>query len=117
MNARIITLGLLLAAAPLAQAGPGPIEQLARDTGLRPDDVRMLIGARTSHAQYRTTYNRKLAHFRQALGEEEYQRLMTTGRSSPLPYADANATASGRWVVQSSPAAGEAAGVATASRP
>jgi hypothetical protein len=48
-----------LAAAGAASAGPGAsIERLAGETGLREREVRMLAGAPSAFAEYRTSYRR-----------------------------------------------------------
>ena len=52
------------------------VQQLANETGLSPRHVRMVLGSRTDHADYRIVYAKKERQFRQALGEERYQDLL-----------------------------------------
>ena len=59
------------------------VQQLSAETGLSPRHVRMVLGSRTDHADYRIVYAKKERQFRQALGEERYQDLLA-GRPIPL---------------------------------
>ena len=77
------------------------VQQLSAETGLSPRHVRMVLGSRTDHADYRIVYAKKERQFRQALGEERYQDLLA-GRPIPLyrqpsqsRYAAADAPRSG----------------------
>ncbi len=83
MYAKTTILAALLAFTPLAQAGDG-VTQLSRESGLSEHSVRMLLGARTPYAEYRCCYSRKLRQFKEAVGEENYRRLVD-GRET-LPY-------------------------------
>ena len=71
---KTILIAALLVAAPAA--GANTITDLSRATGLSERNVRMLVGARTPHAEYRCCYSAKLKQFKQALGEENYAKLM-----------------------------------------
>ena len=100
MNARLSLFALLSAAVlPLAahaadsteikvivNAPPAAeyvtVEQLARETGLSERQVRMVVGARTSYADYRYTFDRTQRRFREALGADRYRDLIA-GR--PIP--------------------------------
>ncbi|MET0892363.1 MAG: hypothetical protein ABWY01_02205 [Pseudoxanthomonas sp.] len=64
----------LLAAAPLANASS--TTALARATGLTERNIGMLFGGRTAYTEYPVSYNRVLRQFKQALGEDNYQKLM-----------------------------------------
>ena len=75
MNTRTALVVALLAAPFSAQAGD-TIQQLSEHTGLSERRVQMILGNRTSFAEYPYTYQRSLEQFRQALGEENYRRLM-----------------------------------------
>jgi len=101
MNTRLIMIALLSAIAlPVAAqavdppqikvvvsanqpAGHVTVAQLANETGLDERQVRMVVGARTVHANYRYTFDRNQRRFREALGEERYRDLMA-GRPIPL---------------------------------
>jgi len=56
---------MFVAVAALGMAGQGAagerdqIQRIAREAGVTPQDVRMVLGARTAFAQYRTSYDRK----------------------------------------------------------
>lgn len=52
------------------------VKQLAVETGLSPRHVRMVLGPRSGHADYRIVHDRKEREFRQALGEDRYQDLL-----------------------------------------
>ena len=56
------------------------VQQLADETGLSPRHVRMVLGSRTDHADYRIVFDRKQRQFRQALGEDRYQDLLAGRR-------------------------------------
>jgi hypothetical protein len=71
---KTILIAALLVAAPAA--GANSISDLSRATGLSERNVRMLVGARTPYAEYRCCYNAKLRQFKQALGEDNYHKLM-----------------------------------------
>ncbi|WP_448674533.1 hypothetical protein [Pseudoxanthomonas mexicana] len=75
MNARTALVVALLSAPFSAQAGD-TIRQLSKHTGLSERRVQMILGNRTSFAEYPYTYQRSVEQFRHALGEENYQRLM-----------------------------------------
>lgn len=75
MNTRTALVVALLAAPFSAQAGD-TIQQLSEHTGLSERRVQMILGNRTSFAEYPYTYQRSLEQFRHALGEENYRRLM-----------------------------------------
>jgi len=81
MNIRTPALALVLAlAASLpAHAGGDIIEQLAAQTGLKERRVQMILGTRTSFAEYPYTYERSLRQFKRALGPERYRQLVAGG--------------------------------------
>lgn len=56
------------------------VRQLADETGLTPQRVRMVVGARSGYAEYRVNFDRVQKQFRNALGEERYNDLMTGRR-------------------------------------
>ena len=85
MNTRTALVVALLAAPFSAQAGD-TIQQLSEHTGLSERKVQMILGNRTSFAEYPSTYQRSVEKFRSALGEENYQRLMN-GQSVVLQKA------------------------------
>ena len=73
--------------APVPIAAPAleqvTVKQLADETGLSENRVRMVVGPRTGYADYRTTFNRSQRQFKNALGEERYNDLMA-GRKIEL---------------------------------
>ena len=77
MNIKLAILALtLMAASAPALAGDNPCKQLARETGLSERKVNMILGTRTSFAEYPYTYERSVAKLRKAVGEGRYDRLM-----------------------------------------
>lgn len=73
--------------APIPIAAPAPeqvtVSQLAVETGMSPQRVRMVVGPRSGYAEYRITFDRAQKQFRNALGEERYNDLMA-GRKIDL---------------------------------
>lgn len=70
---------LLLAAlsfAPYATAGNDSIEELAVASGLNTRQVQMVLGARTPHAAYLTSYERVRKQFIRAVGQERFEELV-----------------------------------------
>lgn len=80
MNIRLALLAATLAAmsAP-ALAADDPCRQLARETGLSERKVNMILGNRTSFAEYPYTYERSVAKLRKAIGEGRYDQLINNG--------------------------------------
>ena len=72
-----------LAPVPIAAPDAPTIRQLADETGLSPQRVRMVVGPRSGYAEYRITFDRAQRQFRNALGEERYNDLMA-GRKIDL---------------------------------
>ena len=72
-----------LAPVPIAAPDAPTVRQLADETGLTPQRVRMVVGPRSGYAEYRITYDRAQRQFRNALGEERYNDLMA-GRKIDL---------------------------------
>jgi hypothetical protein len=76
------------------------VQQLAEETGLTPQHVRMVLGSRSDHADYRIVFDRMERQFRQGLGKERYRDLLA-GRpielrnqpSQELAAADSSAKA------------------------
>lgn len=56
------------------------VRQLADETGLTPQRVRMVVGARSGYGEYRVNFDRVQKQFRNALGEERYNDLMAGRR-------------------------------------
>jgi hypothetical protein len=71
------------------------VRQLADETGLTPQRVRMVVGPRSGYGEYRITYNRAEKQFRNALGEERYNDLMA-GRKIELYNQDTTRVASNK---------------------
>jgi len=84
MKAKIAALIFAIATTSPAYAGQkNEVEKLASYTGLTVRKVQMILGTRTSFAEYPYTYQRSLEKFQKALGKENYDRLMS-GRSIRL---------------------------------
>ena len=78
MKAKIAALAVALAAiAPSAWAQEDPVGDLAQITGLSERKVQMIIGNRSSFAEYPYTYQRSLEKFVDAVGEVRYQMLIS----------------------------------------
>lgn len=76
MKTKIAGLVIAIAAVAPAYAGSNDIQQLAEYTGLSERKVQMILGCHTCYAEYRYTYDRSLAQFKRALGEENFKDLM-----------------------------------------
>lgn len=76
-----VTLAPVPIAAPILEQPT--IKQLADETGLTENRVRMVVGPRSGYAEYRITFNRSQRQFKNALGEERYNDLMA-GRKIQL---------------------------------
>lgn len=83
MKVRIAVLVLAMAAVLPAHAGRKDIKDLAAYTGISERKVMMILGARSSYAEYPYTYQRYKTRFVKALGEDNYQRLIS-GRAVRL---------------------------------
>lgn len=80
MNTRLTFLAAaLVAVSAPAFAGDDPCKVLAQETGLTERKVNMILGNRTSFAEYPYTYDRSLAKLRKAIGEGRYDQLMNHG--------------------------------------
>ena len=83
--------------APIPIAAPileqPTVKQLAAETGLTENRVRMVVGPHSGYAEYRVTFNRSQRQFRNALGEERYNDLMA-GRRIQLDDQQASSLAS-----------------------
>lgn len=77
MKTKIAVLVLVMAAMLPAHAGSKDIKDLAAYTGMSVRKVQMIVGTRTAYAEYPYTYQRYKARFVKALGEDNYQRLMS----------------------------------------
>lgn len=88
MYAKIALLTAVLATTSLAHAGE-TVSALALETGLSERSIRMLVGARTPYAEYRSSYARVDRRFKEAVGEVRYQLL--TGREAGRASGDRNA--------------------------
>ena len=81
MNIRLTFLAVALTAisAPTFAGGDDPCKVLAQETGLTERKVNMILGNRTSFAEYPYTYERSVAKLRKAIGEGRYDQLMNHG--------------------------------------
>lgn len=70
---------LLLGMGPYAVADERVmLAEIAREAGVSVDDVRMVLGSRTQHAQYRSSYDRKEARIMAALARVEARQKAAT---------------------------------------
>ena len=99
MKARIIALVVASAFAAPALAQDNVLEALSQETGLSVRDVKMVLGARTGHAEYLASYDQTQRRFVRALGKPRYRELMA-GRRIELLQADARVA----WVQVKLPA-------------
>ena len=80
MNTRLALLAAaLMAVSAPAFAGDDPCTQLAQETGLSERKINMILGTRSSFAEYPYTYERSVAKLRRAIGEGRYDQLMNHG--------------------------------------
>jgi hypothetical protein len=83
MNIKLTFLAVaLVAVSAPAFAGDSsedPCKILAQETGLTERKVNMILGNRTSFAEYPYTYDRSVAKLRKTIGEGRYDQLMTHG--------------------------------------
>ena len=77
-----VAVGAAVAAPALAQEDP--IATLAKQSGLSERKVRMLVGARTAFAEYRSTFDRSEDKLIKAIGRSNYERLLS-GQPIELP--------------------------------
>lgn len=85
MNRRIIAIAAALALSGPAWAQQDPISELAEISGLSERKVNMLLGNRTSFAEYPYTFIRAQEKFEAAIGRDNYQRLLN-GESVAIEY-------------------------------
>ena len=79
MNTRLALLAAaLMAVSAPAFAGDDPCKQLAQETGLSERKINMILGTRSSFAEYPYTYERSVAKLRRAIGEGRYDILVNT---------------------------------------
>jgi hypothetical protein len=75
---------LLIAAASFTSplmAGTTNIDDLAAQSGLSKQELRMLVGARTPYPAYRTSYERMRKQLIAAIGQTRYQELVQNSRT------------------------------------
>jgi hypothetical protein len=68
--------------------GFASLEDLADESGLNIRDVQMLLGARTAHAQYLSSYERKRRQFIRAVGEDRYAALVQAVQDNRMASTD-----------------------------
>ncbi len=76
MKAKIACIALAMAVVAPAWAAEDPIGDLSDITGLSERKVQMILGVRSSFAEYPYTYQRSLEKFVSAVGKENYEDLM-----------------------------------------
>ena len=78
MKAKIACIALAMAVvAPTWAAEQDPVSDLSQITGLSERKVQMIVGNRSSFAEYPYTYQRSLEKFVDAVGEVRYQMLIS----------------------------------------
>ena len=86
MNAvakRIACLALAAMPALACAAGDTQVEAIARATGLTPSEVQMVVGARTPHPEYFTSFDRSQRRMLKVLGPQRFRDL-ASGREIVL---------------------------------
>jgi hypothetical protein len=93
MNIRLATLAVVLvaASAPAFAGDRDPVRILAQETGLTERKVNMILGTRTSFAEYPRCYQRSVAKLRKSVGEGRYDQLMNGNLVAAAPQAKAQA--------------------------
>lgn len=76
MKSILMALALAATAAAPVAAQELTVKSLADETGLTERQVRMVVGARTGFAEYRTIFNRVHREFKTALGQQRYDALL-----------------------------------------
>ena len=78
MKAKIACIALAMAVVAPAWAAQSedPVSDLSQITGLSERKVQMVLGTRTSYAEYTYTYQRSLEKFVDAIGQSNYDQLM-----------------------------------------
>lgn len=72
-------MALPVAGTAVAQEGVDSIALLAQASGLSERQVQMMLGNRTSYAEYRISYDRVDRKFREAVGPEIYRDFKERG--------------------------------------
>jgi len=69
---------VVLACAPglAAAAGRMQVDAVAHATGLTPSEVQMVVGARTPHPEYFTSFERAQRRMIQVLGQQRFHDLV-----------------------------------------
>lgn len=80
MKARIIALVVASAFSAAAAAQDNVLEALSQETGLSTRDVKLVLGARSGHAEYLASYDQTKKRFVRALGKPRYIELMAGRR-------------------------------------
>jgi hypothetical protein len=83
MKARFIALVVAAAFCTPVLAEENVVAALAIETGMSTRDVRMVLGARSGHAEYLASYDQTTRRFVRAIGSARYRDLMA-GRRVPL---------------------------------
>lgn len=80
---RSIALVIATAFSANASARDAVLDALVVETGLSLRDVKMVVGARSGHAEYLASYDQTQRRFVRAIGKSRYRELMA-GRNVPL---------------------------------
>lgn len=76
MKTRWFFLSFLLGCSAVAAEPSNVLQALSVESGLSVRDVKMVVGARTGHAEYLASYDQTKRRFVRALGKSRYQALM-----------------------------------------
>ncbi len=75
-------LALPAASTAMAQEGANTMDLLAQASGLTSRQVQMVLGNRSTYAEYRISYDRVERQFREAVGPEIFRSLKERGELS-----------------------------------
>ena len=76
MKAVLMFLSIMFCCSATAAEPTSVLQALAAESGLSVRDVKMVVGARTGHAEYLASYDQTKRRFVRALGKSRYQALM-----------------------------------------
>jgi predicted transcriptional regulator len=92
MKLRLASLAVALMAVSAPSMAADNCEELAQEIGLTERQVQMILGNRTSYAEYRTSYNSSVRKMQNAIGRDRYDQMLSSGRFADVS-VDAKAQA------------------------
>jgi hypothetical protein len=87
MKARIIALLIAAAFSANVAAEDDVLGALVTESGMSLRDVKMVLGARSGHAEYLASYDQTQRRFVRAIGKARYRDLIA-GRAVPMLHPD-----------------------------